>query len=283
MDAIFAKAKKISDSVVKEKTFDEEDELSSWRKPIGGPLLNAPRTPLLNAPRTPLEKSSLQSAPRTPLWETSPDADAVALLKRPVSPPFAPVRKPTLPTPKSVGRSNVVARQKLAQTAKMPAVPAAEAPCERVADDDSPSTEYEPFEPKAKEVDEADVAEAEDDSITSDDAADTEEDKPFTPKRHRQAAYPSAPWHTSAAGASSFHRTAAAASSSSTMWHEVAANPTLQASQEFSCSRQNRAGMARPRGGKKREHEAAMHGSFVPPRVHSTKPGGILVLPPKRD
>jgi hypothetical protein len=290
MDAIFAKAKEISDRVVQAvDKEDVEEAVQEDKQETAFPALlsifgKAPRTPLLDAPRTPPAEPGLQSAPRTPL--------------------LAPVvRNPRLPTPKSVGLSNVVARQRLA--AKMSAVaqapvdgdspskdqPAPAPAAAPLSDDDSPSTEYEPFVPKTNSI-ASDVAEAEE-ADEDDDAADTEEDKPYTTKRHRQAAYTSAPWHTSAAASSSFHRTATGATAtgassrltmpSSTMWHEAAAEQTLQASQEFSCSRLNKAGRARPRGGKKREHEATMHGSHVPPRVFSTKPGGILVLPPKRD
>jgi hypothetical protein len=303
MDAIFAKAKQISDRVVQAvDKEDVEEAVQEDKQESAFPALlsifgKAPRTPLLDAPRTPPAEPGLQSAPRTPL--------------------LAPVvRNPRLPTPKSVGLSNVVARQRLA--AKMSAVdqapvdgdsPSKDQPAPALAaaplsDDDSPSTEYEAFVPKTNSIPstECETLGAADDTFGAEDVAeadedwdddDTEEDKPYTTKRHRQAAYTSAPWHTSAAASSSFHRTATGATAtgassrltmpSSTMWHEAAAEQTLQASQEFSCSRLNRDGRARPRGGKKREHEAAMHGARVSPRIFSTKPGGILVLPPKRN
>jgi hypothetical protein len=252
MDAIFAKAKKISDSVFAadtkaETTFDQDDNLPSWKTFIGGPLLEAPTTPPFNAASIPL------------------DADDV-LSQRPISPPL---RQPRLPTPKCVARKNVLAAQHLAQITAVdefapfefePARGGSPTHCE-----ESPSTEYEAFEPAC--VDEP--------FVPAVDVA-SENDSAWT-------AYPTAPWHTAAT--SSFHRTPSssstigAAAASTTMWHDVEETSRWE---EFTCSRLNTAGRARPRGGKKREREASMHGSNCPPRVHSTKPAGIVVPPPKK-
>jgi hypothetical protein len=306
MDAIFAQAKAISDRVVLAVDKKDVDEAAKAKEASKTPFMDAAFPALL---------SIFGQAPRTPPAEPGQLAPVV--------------RIPRLPTPKSVGLSNVEARKRFA--AKMSAVdqapvdgdsPSKDQPAPALAaaplsDDDSPSTEYEAFVPKTNSIPSTeyetlcaeDVAEAEarssfhdaDDTFCAEDVAeadedwdddDTEEDKPYTTKRHRQAAYTSAPWHTSAAASSSFHRTAGATATgassswttpSSTMWHEAAAEETPQASQDFSCSRLNRDGRARPRGGKKRELEAAMHGGRVSPRIWSTKPGGILVPPPKRN
>ena len=253
MDAIFAKAKKISDSVFAadtkaETTFDQDDNLPSWKTFIGGPLLEAPTTPPFNAASIPL------------------DADDV-LSQRPISPPL---RQPRLPTPKCVARKNVLAAQHLAQITAVdefapfefePARGGSPTHCE-----ESPSTEYEAFEPAC--VDEP--------FVPAVDVA-SENDSAWT-------AYPTAPWHTAAT--SSFHRelsansTTGAAAPTTTMWHDVEEN--TERSEAYTCSRLNTAGRPRPRGGKKREREASHHGSNCPPRVQSTRPAGIVVAPPNR-
>jgi hypothetical protein len=304
MDAIFAQAKAISDRVVLAVDKKDVDEAAKAKEASKTPFMDAAFPALL---------SIFGQAPRTPPAEPEQLRPAAGI--------------PRLPTPKSVGLSNVEARKRF--VAKNAAVdqapvdgdsPSKDQPAPALAaaplsDDDSPSTEYEAFVPSAEcetlgasacgsasvPSTECETLGAADDTFGAEDVAeadedwdddDTEEDKPYTTKRHRQAAYSSAPWHTSAAASSSFHRTAGATATgassswttpSSTMWHEAAAEETPQASQDFSCSRLNRDGRARPRGGKKRELEAAMHGGRVSPRVWSTKPGGILVPPPKRN
>jgi len=223
-------------------------QFAFMEKIIGGPLLEAPTTPPFNAASIPL------------------DADDV-LSQRPISPPL---RQPRLPTPKCVARKNVLAAQHIAQITAVDEYAPFEFEPARVGSPmhckESPSTEYEAFEPARV-------------------------DEPFVPavdvaseNVSAWTAYPTAPWHTAAT--SSFHRelsansTTGAAALTSTMWHDVEEN--TERSEAYTCSRLNTAGRPRPRGGKKREREASHHGSNCPPRVQSTRPAGIVVAPPNR-